>query len=61
MSAPDSPSMAQTAVEFGLKPEEYDVIVKRLNREPNYVELGVFLVMWPEYCWSRVPRVLASA
>jgi phosphoribosylformylglycinamidine synthase len=42
--------MAETAVEFGLKPEEYDLIVRRLNREPNHVELGVFSVMWSEHC-----------
>src|ERR1700722_13315679 len=50
MSASDSKSMAETAVEFGLKPEEYQLIVRRLNREPNYVELGVFSVMWSEHC-----------
>src|ERR1700723_3696235 len=56
MSASDSPSMAKTAVEFGLKPEEYDLIVKRLNREPNYVELGVFSVMWSEHCSYKSSR-----
>ncbi|MFC3069274.1 phosphoribosylformylglycinamidine synthase subunit PurL [Phenylobacterium soli] len=50
MSAQPSKTMAQTAAEFGLKPEEYDLIVKRLNREPNHVELGVFSVMWSEHC-----------
>ncbi len=30
MSASDSPSMAKTAVEFGLKPEEYDLITVTL-------------------------------
>src|SRR5471030_2584560 len=50
MSAADSKSIAETAVEFGLKPEEYQVIVQRLNREPNYLELGVFSVMWSEHC-----------
>jgi phosphoribosylformylglycinamidine synthase subunit PurL len=56
MSASDSPSMAKTAVEFGLKPEEYDLIVKRLNREPNFVELGVFSVMWSEHCSYKSSR-----
>src|SRR5271154_1546515 len=50
MSAADSKTIAETAVEFGLKPEEYQVIVRRLNREPNYLELGVFSVMWSEHC-----------
>ncbi|HTC17950.1 MAG TPA: phosphoribosylformylglycinamidine synthase subunit PurL [Stellaceae bacterium] len=43
-------SLAATAEEFGLKPEEYHVIVQRLNREPSPVELGVFSVMWSEHC-----------
>ncbi len=60
MSASDSQSLAETAVEFGLKPEEYDVIVKRLNREPNYVELGVFSVMWSEHCSYKSSRAHLS-
>ncbi|MGZ6019438.1 MAG: phosphoribosylformylglycinamidine synthase subunit PurL, partial [Phenylobacterium sp.] len=50
MSAQPSKTMAETAAEFGLSAAEYDVIVKRLNREPNHVELGVFSVMWSEHC-----------
>src|SRR5471032_1338773 len=56
MSAADSKTIAETAVEFGLKPEEYQVIVQRLNREPNYVELGVFSVMWSEHCSYKSSR-----
>jgi phosphoribosylformylglycinamidine synthase len=48
--------MLQTALEYGLKPEEYDVILKRLNREPNEVELGVFSVMWSEHCSYKSSR-----
>jgi len=50
------PSLKATALEFGLKPEEYDLIVQRLNREPNYVELGVFSVMWSEHCSYKSSR-----
>jgi len=50
MSAQPSKTMAEKAAEYGLKADEYDVIVKRLNREPNDVELGVFSVMWSEHC-----------
>ncbi|MDQ0462443.1 phosphoribosylformylglycinamidine synthase [Caulobacter ginsengisoli] len=53
---PPPKTMAQTALEYGLKPEEYDVIVKRLNREPNAVELGVFSVMWSEHCSYKSSR-----
>jgi phosphoribosylformylglycinamidine synthase len=50
MSAAPAKSLAETAAEFGLKAEEYSLIVQRLNREPNHVELGVFSVMWSEHC-----------
>ena len=43
-SAPKS--TAELAREYGLKADEYEVILKRLGREPNSVELGVFSVMW---------------
>ena len=49
MSAPTK-TMAETAAEFGLSAAEYGVVVQRLNREPNHVELGVFSVMWSEHC-----------
>ncbi len=50
MSAAPAKTLAEKAAEYGLKPEEYDLIVRRLNREPNDVELGVFSVMWSEHC-----------
>ncbi|MGN6424648.1 MAG: phosphoribosylformylglycinamidine synthase subunit PurL [Asticcacaulis sp.] len=49
-------SMADKAAEYGLKPEEYDVILDRLGREPNDVELGVFSVMWSEHCSYKSSR-----
>src|SRR3569833_842116 len=49
MTTADKP-MAELALEFGLKSDEYAVILQRLNREPNHVELGVFSVMWSEHC-----------
>ena len=49
-------SMAQTAAEFGLKPDEYELILERLGREPNLVELGVFSVMWSEHCSYKSSR-----
>src|SRR3984957_1314446 len=56
MSVSDSKSIAELAVEFGLKPEEYQLIVRRLNREPNPLELGVFSVMWSEHCSYKSSR-----
>ncbi len=43
-------TMAELAAEYGLKADEYAVIVDRLGREPNQVELGIFSVMWSEHC-----------
>ncbi len=55
MTQADKP-MVELAQEFGLKRDEYDVILQRLNREPNYVELGVFSVMWSEHCSYKSSR-----
>ena len=41
----------------GLKPDEYDRIVKHLGREPNLTELGIFSVMWSEHCSYKSSRV----
>jgi phosphoribosylformylglycinamidine synthase II len=53
---PPAESMAALAREYGLKADEYDVIVLRLNREPNALELGVFSVMWSEHCSYKSSR-----
>ncbi len=34
----------------GLSMDEYQMIKKRLGREPNYTELGMFSAMWSEHC-----------
>ncbi|MEJ6394483.1 phosphoribosylformylglycinamidine synthase subunit PurL [Gymnodinialimonas sp. 2305UL16-5] len=34
----------------GFTPEEYDEVVRILNRAPNYTELGIFSAMWNEHC-----------
>jgi phosphoribosylformylglycinamidine synthase II len=49
--------LAETAEAFGLTRDEYGLIVKRLNREPNHLELGVFSVMWSEHCSYKSSRV----
>ena len=36
--------------EMGLKDHEYQLIVEKLGREPNYTELGMFAVLWSEHC-----------
>jgi phosphoribosylformylglycinamidine synthase len=34
----------------GLSLDEYEMIKKRLGRESNYIELGLFSAMWSEHC-----------
>ncbi|MFT7593470.1 MAG: phosphoribosylformylglycinamidine synthase II [Paracoccaceae bacterium] len=34
----------------GLKPDEYAEIIRLLNREPSFTELGIFSAMWNEHC-----------
>jgi phosphoribosylformylglycinamidine synthase len=55
MTAPFSP---QEIASEGIKPEEYQEIVKRLGRHPNRAELGMFGVMWSEHCCYKNSRPL---
>ncbi|MGF1516174.1 MAG: phosphoribosylformylglycinamidine synthase subunit PurL [Elainellaceae cyanobacterium] len=57
MSTPFSPD--EIAAE-GLKPDEYEDIVRRLGRHPNRAELGMFGVMWSEHCCYKNSRPLLS-
>ena len=59
--------------EIALSQAEYEMIVERLDREPNPVELGMFGALWSEHCGykhsrpllrffpSRSPRVLSQS
>ena len=44
--------------ELGLTDAEYDLIVEKLGREPNHVELAVFSLMWSEHCGYKHSRKL---
>jgi phosphoribosylformylglycinamidine synthase II len=41
----------------GLKPDEYERIVRALGREPSLTELGIFSVMWSEHCSYKSSRI----
>jgi len=53
--APFSP---EEIADEGLKPDEYQEIVRRLGRHPNKAELGMFGVMWSEHCCYKNSRPL---
>ncbi len=42
--------------EHGIKPDEYQIILDRLGRAPNLLELGIFSVMWSEHCSYKSSR-----
>ncbi len=44
--------------EIALSQAEYDMIVDRLDREPNPVELGMFGALWSEHCGYKHSRPL---
>ena len=41
----------------GLKPDEYERIVRAMQREPTLTELGIFSVMWSEHCSYKSSRI----
>jgi phosphoribosylformylglycinamidine synthase len=47
----------ELVAEHGLTPDEYQVILDSLGREPNLTELGIFSVMWSEHCSYKSSRV----
>ena len=46
--------------EVGLTEEEYGFIRETLGREPNYLELGLFGLMWSEHCSYKSSRRILS-
>ena len=60
----------ELVADHGLKPDEYQKILKLIGRTPTYTELGIFSAMWNEHCsyksskkWLRTlptsgPRVI---
>jgi phosphoribosylformylglycinamidine synthase len=47
--------------DLGLTDYEYDLIVEKLEREPNEVELAVFSLMWSEHCGYKHSRRLLKS
>ncbi|WP_304459345.1 phosphoribosylformylglycinamidine synthase subunit PurL [Alicyclobacillus sendaiensis] len=42
---------------LGLTDEEYERVVEKLGRLPNYVEAGIFGVLWSEHCSYKSSKV----
>ena len=41
----------------GLKPDEYERILKLIGREPTITELGIFSAMWNEHCSYKSSKI----
>src|SRR5215218_8547632 len=41
----------------GLKPDEYERILKLIGRLPSFTELGIFSAMWNEHCSYKSSRL----
>ena len=51
MTIPNDIQITPELIEaHGLKPDEYDRILKLIRREPSFTELGIFSAMWNEHC-----------
>jgi phosphoribosylformylglycinamidine synthase len=55
---PNEPKVTPELVaEHGLKPDEYERILRLIGREPSITELGIFSAMWNEHCSYKSSKV----
>ena len=57
MSRTEPAITPQLVAEHGLKPDEYDRILKLVGRVPTFTELGIFSAMWNEHCSYKSSRL----
>ncbi len=57
MTAGEPKVTLDLALSHGLTAEEYDRIIRRLDREPTFTELGLFSALWSEHCAYKHSRV----
>jgi phosphoribosylformylglycinamidine synthase len=48
---------AELVAEHGLKPDEYERLVKLIGRTPTFTELGIFSAMWNEHCSYKSSKI----
>ncbi len=63
---PPSPRLGDPAItpelvaDHGLSPDEYQLILGIMGREPTYTELGIFSAMWSEHCGYKNSKRLLT-
>jgi phosphoribosylformylglycinamidine synthase II len=50
VTRPEPRITADLVAAHGLKPEEYEALLRLIGREPSLTELGIFSAMWNEHC-----------
>jgi phosphoribosylformylglycinamidine synthase subunit PurL len=53
----DPPITPELVAEHGLKPDEYERLVKLIGRDPSFTELGIFSAMWNEHCSYKSSKI----
>ena len=54
---PDPEVTPDLVAAHGLKPDEYERILKLIGRAPTFTELGIFSAMWNEHCSYKSSRI----
>ncbi|TCS80614.1 phosphoribosylformylglycinamidine synthase subunit PurL [Tepidibacillus fermentans] len=53
---PEEIAKEKVYLDLGLKEVEYERIIRLIGRKPNYLELGLFSVMWSEHCSYKTSK-----
>ncbi len=53
----EPPITPELVAAHGLKPDEYERILKLIGRTPSFTELGIFSAMWNEHCSYKSSRI----
>ncbi len=57
MTVTDPDVTAELIAQHGLKPDEYDRLLKLIGRAPSFTELGIFSAMWNEHCSYKSSKI----
>jgi phosphoribosylformylglycinamidine synthase len=57
MISNEPPITPELIAAHGLKPDEYERILKLIGRAPSYTELGIFSAMWNEHCSYKSSKI----
>jgi phosphoribosylformylglycinamidine synthase II len=57
MIVKEPPITPELVAQHGLKPDEYERIVRLIGRVPSFTELGIFSAMWNEHCSYKSSKI----